>query len=97
MKDSSLKNVDVRVKDGNTLILTGVLNTEDKETVKKFPFFGDIPLIGQFFRNTSTEQAKRELVILVTPQILEDTGQYNDNIQSTYKPVSEEVKDMLNN
>ena len=87
----------IRVRNGNTLILTGVLNTEDKETVSKFPFFGDIPLIGQFFRNTNTEQSKRELVILVTPQILEDTGQYDGIIQSTYKPASPEVKDMLNN
>ena len=44
----------IRVRNGNTLILTGVLNTEDKETVSKFPFFGDLPLIGQFFRNSNT-------------------------------------------
>jgi type IV pilus assembly protein PilQ len=87
----------IRVRNGNTLILTGVLNTEDKETVSKFPFFGDIPLIGQFFRNTATEQARRELVILVTPQILEDSGQYNKNLQSTYKPASPEAREFLNN
>ena len=85
----------IRVRDGNTLILTGVLNTEDKETTKKFPLFGDLPLIGQFFRSTTSEQAKRELVILVTPQILEDNAQINGNFNSSYNPMSSDVKKLL--
>ena len=85
----------IRVRDGNTLILTGVLNTEDKETTKKFPFFGDLPLIGQFFRSTTSEQAKRELVILVTPQILEDNEQLNTNINSVYKPSNSEAAKII--
>ena len=85
----------IRVRDGNTLILTGVLNTEDKETTKKFPLFGDLPLIGQFFRSTTSEQAKRELVILVTPQILEDNAQINGNFNSSYNPMSSDAKKLL--
>ncbi len=61
----------IRVRDGNTLILTGVLNATDKETITKFPFFGDIPIIGRFFRNRVSGKDQRELVILVTPRILE--------------------------
>ena len=81
----------IRVRDGNTLILTGVLQNEDKETTTKFPFFGDLPLIGQFFRSTSSNQARRELVILVTPQILEDNEQYNTDVNSAYKPTNSET------
>ena len=84
----------IRVRDGNTLILTGVLNTEDKETVRKIPLFGDLPLIGQFFRSTTSEQSKRELVILVTPQILEDEQQLFSN--TTYTPSSSEAKEVIN-
>ena len=61
----------IRVRDGNTLILTGVLNATDKETVTKFPFFGDIPIIGHFFRSRVSGKDQRELVILVTPRILD--------------------------
>ncbi len=60
----------IRVKDGNTLILTGVLDNIENETITKFPILGDIPLLGQFFRKTSTSKNQRELIILVTPQIL---------------------------
>jgi len=67
----------IRVKDGNTLILTGVLNATDKETITKFPFLGDIPIIGHFFRNRISGKDQRELVILVTPRILDGSdGQY---------------------
>lgn len=70
----------IRVRDGNTLIMTGVLNTTDTETVKKFPLLGDLPLIGQLFRNTASSKEQSELVILVTPQILnEKDGIYLQN------------------
>ena len=62
----------IRVRDGNTLIMTGVLNTIDTETVKKFPLLGDLPLIGQLFRNTASSKEQSELVIMVTPQILNE-------------------------
>ena len=60
----------IRVKDGNTLILTGVLDSNENETVTKFPILGDIPLLGQFFRNKNSSKSQRELIILVTPQII---------------------------
>ena len=60
----------IRVKDGHTLILTGVLDSNENETINKFPILGDIPLIGSMFRKTNTSKSQRELIILVTPQIL---------------------------
>jgi len=62
-----------RVRDGQTLILTGVISDRDTEAVTKWPILGDIPIIGQFFRNSTGSRAKRELVILVTPRIIDDT------------------------
>ena len=63
----------VRVRDGHTLILTGVISDADAQVVRKWPILGDIPLIGQFFRQSSRSRDKRELVILVTPRIIDDT------------------------
>ena len=62
----------VRVRDGQTLILTGVISDLDQQTVTKWPILGDIPLIGQFFRRTSGSRSKSELVVMVTPRIIDD-------------------------
>ena len=63
----------IRVRDGQTLILTGVISDSDVQAVTKWPILGDIPLIGQFFRSSGGDRAKNELVILVTPRIIDDT------------------------
>ena len=63
----------IRVRDGQTLVLTGVISDNDVQAVKKWPILGDIPLIGQFFRASEGTRFKRELVILVTPRIIDDT------------------------
>ncbi len=68
----------LRVRDGQTLVLTGVISDLDSEVVRKWPILGDMPFIGQFFRQTTGRREKRELVILVTPRIIDDTqgGRY---------------------
>jgi len=62
-----------RVRDGQTLIMTGVISDADRQEVSKWPILGDVPIIGQFFRSSNNNRAKRELVILVTPRIINDT------------------------
>jgi len=68
----SLDTGALRVRDGQTLIMTGVISEFDRQEVTKWPILGDIPLIGQFFRATSGRKEKRELVIMVTPRIIND-------------------------
>jgi len=68
----SLESGNARVRDGQTLIMTGVISDLDSQVVKKWPILGDLPLVGQFFRDTAGTRRKRELVILVTPRILRD-------------------------
>ncbi len=62
----------IRVKNGDTLILTGVLQDSDNVATSKVPILGDIPVLGSLFRNNSTQKRKSELIILVTPKILKD-------------------------
>ncbi len=62
----------IRVKNGDTLILTGVLQDSDSASTAKVPILGDIPLLGSLFRNNTTQKRKSELIILVTPRILKD-------------------------
>jgi type IV pilus assembly protein PilQ len=68
----SLDTGALRVRDGQTLIMTGVISEFNREEVSKWPILGDIPLIGQFFRASSGRKEKRELVIMVTPRIVND-------------------------
>ena len=62
----------IRVKNNDTLILTGVLQDADNVTTTKVPILGDIPILGSLFRSNSTQKRKSELIILVTPKILKD-------------------------
>ena len=62
----------IRVKNGDTLILTGVLQDSDSATVSKVPILGDIPILGSLFRSNAIQKRKNELIILVTPRILRD-------------------------
>ena len=72
MPRDSLDTGKVRVRDGQTLILTGVISDEDRSVVTKWPILGDLPLIGQFFRRSSGDRRKSELVIMVTPRVIKD-------------------------
>ncbi len=63
----------VRIKDGETLVVGGMIQETENKNVTKIPFLGDIPVIGMFFRSTSTTKAKEEMVIMLTPQIVVDT------------------------
>ena len=69
----NLELSNVRIKDGETLVLGGMIQEEEKKEVSKFPLLGDLPVIGGVFRNTHTTNTKSELVIMVTPHIIKDT------------------------
>jgi type IV pilus assembly protein PilQ len=72
INDRLLDTGKVRVRDGQTLILTGVISSTDQQVVSKWPILGDMPLIGQFFRRTNGDRSKNELVIMVTPRVIND-------------------------
>jgi type IV pilus assembly protein PilQ len=62
----------VLVADGQTVVLGGIYETERRETIKKVPFLGDIPILGNLFKSRSRIDNKAELLIFVTPRILEE-------------------------
>ena len=72
----SRRNVDlknVRIKDGETLVIGGLINEVETKNVGKIPVLGDLPGIGALFRSTRTDKTKSEMVIMITPKILTDT------------------------
>lgn len=66
----NLKLNNLRVKDGETLVIAGLIKESELQNVTKVPVLGDLPLIGVFFRNSSNKKVKEELVIMVTPHIV---------------------------
>jgi len=68
----------VMVKDGVTVIIGGLKKDEKIKTVKKIPLLGDMPLLGMFFRYTSDETNRTELVILLTPHIMSGEIPYTE-------------------
>ena len=69
-RNLELKNV--RIKDGETLIIGGMLRDEELKNVSKIPVLGDIPYIGALFRTTDTTKTKEEMLIMITPRIITD-------------------------
>lgn len=66
-------NTNVLVDNGETVILGGVFEQTTKNSQTKVPFFGDIPLVGRLFRKDVKSDDKQELLIFVTPRIVNDT------------------------
>lgn len=63
---------EVIVKSGETLVIGGLIDEQDRKSISKVPLLGDIPVLGAFFRSTSTGKNRTELLIFVTPNIVRD-------------------------
>jgi type IV pilus assembly protein PilQ len=64
-------NTAVLVENGQTVVLGGVYEFRSRKDLTKVPFLGDLPAVGNLFRNTSSSSDKAELLIFVTPKILD--------------------------
>lgn len=64
----------IRVKDGETVVLGGLIRRQFSTTITKLPFFGDLPLIGKLFTHENKDKDKdRELLVFITPHIIRNT------------------------
>ena len=75
--DTSNVETDVLVKDGNTIILAGLIKRTDDKTTSKMPLLGSLPFIGKLFSNVSDTHAKKELAIFLTPHIITGADEIN--------------------
>nr|WP_299244008.1 type IV pilus secretin PilQ [uncultured Halomonas sp.] len=70
--DTNEIQTQVLVNNGETVVLGGILTTEQLENLFKTPFLGDLPLLGHLFRYTEQSNQKVELLVFITPKIIED-------------------------
>jgi type IV pilus assembly protein PilQ len=78
LQSRTMNSGEIRLRDGQTLILSGIIQESDRTSVSKVPILGDIPILGALFRSTNKSSQRQEVVVLLTPQILNDNrGQVN--------------------
>jgi type IV pilus assembly protein PilQ len=92
VSERSLNSGTIRLRDGQTLILSGIIQDTDRTTVSKIPILGDLPLIGSLFRSTNRSNQRNEVIVLLTPQIMDDSE--NSSYGYNYTP-SPQVRQIL--
>ena len=86
----TLNSGKIRLRDSQTLILSGVIRDSDSESFSKVPLLGDLPIVGALFRSSTVTNRRSEIVIIVTPRIIDDSQ--NANWGYTYQPGAETQK-----
>ena len=78
----------VRLRDGETMVIGGLIGSEESRTLSKVPFLGDLPILGAFFRNLKTTRTESEIMIFLKARLLQDDEQpegYMDTEHDTGK------------
>ncbi|REL25949.1 type II and III secretion system protein family protein [Thalassotalea euphylliae] len=80
----------VELASGESFMLAGLLMNDESNSVRKFPFLGDLPVIGSLFRSTAFEQQETELVIIAEAFIVEPSQENHFNLPTdNYQPYSD--------
>lgn len=85
LSERSLTSGLIRLRDGQTLILSGIIQDSDRTTVTKVPILGDIPILGALFRSTNKTNQRNEVIVLLTPQIMDDSER-SSSLGTNYTP-----------
>lgn len=78
---------EAHMKDGETLVLSGLVSRDISEAIDKFPILGDLPIIGALFRSTDWQNKLTEMVIFVTPTVYDAQSQYNKDYVDKRKEI----------
>lgn len=87
----NLQSGQVRLRDGQTLILSGIIQETDRTTVSKVPILGDIPILGALFRRTDRNNTRQEVIVLLTPRVLDDSDFSTFGYRYTPSPEAQEL------
>ena len=68
---------EVNVKSGQTIVMSGLLDQKSSNDTNKFPFLGDVPILGALFKSNNYRNGRTDLVIFVTPMITDPTSTTN--------------------
>jgi len=71
--DTNEVTTQVLVANGDTVVLGGIFESDNRDDIVQVPFFGDLPYLGRLFKRTTKNTSKQELLVFVTPKILKDS------------------------
>jgi general secretion pathway protein D len=77
--DRRQTSTQVIVRNGQTIVLSGILRDEENEIVRKVPLLGDIPLLGELFKSRETGKTTSELIAFITPVVVDNPSENDDN------------------
>jgi pilus assembly protein CpaC len=77
-------NTTIELADGQSFAIGGLLRDNVKESVKKFPYLGELPIIGSLFRSSSFQKNETELVIIVTPHLVKPLDMTAQTLPTDY-------------
>lgn len=83
----------IRLRDGQTLIISGIIQEQERTEVSKIPILGDLPIVGSLFRSTDSNKERAEVIVLVTPQIMDDSDRSNWGYQYNPSPDAMQMMD----
>ena len=69
LKTSRL-STDVITKDGESIVMGGLLRRQEQRNIDKIPLLGDLPILGKLFRSTRYQNSQTDVVFVMTPQII---------------------------
>lgn len=84
----------INVKNNETIVISGLVNSEMSKAVSKFPFLGDIPVIGELFKSRNFRDKKTELVIFVTPTVVYPGEESHDKQLARAKELAGEAGEL---
>ena len=87
----------VSLKSGSTMVIGGLMDSSERKVVNKIPLLGDIPIIGAFFKYSSKTKDKQELIILVTPYIVEEKDSSRAKMSDSMKDFYDKGREEKNN
>lgn len=64
----------ILVENGGTVVIGGIFEMEETNQENKIPFLGDVPVMGNLFKNRTKESTKREMLVFITPKVISDRG-----------------------
>lgn len=85
----------LRLKDGETQILAGLIQDEDRKNAARVPGLGDIPILGRLFSNQEDKKTKTEIVLAITPRVLTNLQLPKANVFDLWSGTENEISDSL--
>jgi type II secretory pathway component GspD/PulD (secretin) len=82
------------VQNGETVMLGGILFQQDSKIERKLPFLGDLPVAGGLFRHNEVEQSNNELIVFVTPFVIDEGQQISPEASKEMAQPMETLKDV---